>query len=143
MAAVSVVSLAISGGAVALVYLFFVVLLLSGTLGLILGLITATLASIVRKSLRTGFRISLRMLEGSILAAVIIFTISCHLIGPAIFTELANLDEAGDSMLGLTYHGLVLWFAVLPASLIGSIMAGILGYKPTGYQLKPRNPGKD
>ncbi len=125
LVAVSVISLAIRGGAAVIGYLIFIVLPGSGIVGLLLGLIAAPIVSLVRRSFWTGGRISLSMVKGSVLAAVLIFAISCHLIGAPIFEELANLEEAGDSMLGITHHTLVLCLAVLPASLIGSLMGGI------------------
>lgn len=55
------------------------------------------------------------------------FVSSCHFIGPLLFEEIADPSEAGDGILGLTYQGLVAMYAVLPASLIGSLMGGVLG----------------
>lgn len=39
-----------------------------------------------------------------------------------VFSVMLRNNEVGDGMMGLTYHELVLMFAVLPASVIGSIM---------------------
>lgn len=126
VATVSVLSFAISGRVEVTVYLLFMVLPVSIVTGLTLTLMIAPIVSLIRRSWATGLRLSRSMLESSILAAMIVAAISFHLIGEPLLEELARPEEAGDSLLGLTYQGLVLVYAVLPASLLGSILAGIL-----------------
>ena len=125
----SVIYLAIAGGFPAIVYLALIVVLPSAILGLLLGLLTAIVVAIARRSFLVGIWIGLRMLTGSILAAINGFTIGCRVASPGIFAEMASPETAGDGILGITYVGLVLVLAVLPAIVMGAIVGSLLGYE--------------
>ncbi|MEO1125607.1 MAG: hypothetical protein AAFW84_14585 [Cyanobacteria bacterium J06635_15] len=129
MVGVSVLYLAIAGGWPALVYLVFITVFIAGILGTAISLVAGIIAAMVQRSLLKGARLGLNMVLGSLIAAVIAFAIGCRVASPGIFVEMANPETAGDGMLGITYSGLVLILAVLPATVIGAMMGGMLSYK--------------
>lgn len=127
MAAIGILSFLISDMAEVTAYLLFLVIPAAFVLGLLLALLIAPLVSIFRRSIAAGFWTGCSILEGSLLMAIITTTIICHLIGEPMAAELANSETAGDSLLGITYSGLVFVCAVIPASLIGSVVGGVTG----------------
>ncbi|MEO0532489.1 MAG: hypothetical protein AAF215_01305 [Cyanobacteria bacterium P01_A01_bin.123] len=118
------------GGWPALVYLVFITVFIAGILGTAISLVAGIIAAMVQRSLLKGAQLGLNMVLGSLIAAVIAFAIGCRVASPGIFVEMANPETAGDGMLGITYSGLVLILAVLPATVIGAMMGGMLNYKP-------------
>ncbi|MEO0869784.1 MAG: hypothetical protein AAFY17_15375 [Cyanobacteria bacterium J06642_11] len=106
-------------------YLLFIVLPIALIIGSGLGILSATITSVMHRSLAVGFRISCRMVEGSILMAIIVTAIICHFIGVPMVEELAYPDVSGDNLIGVTYSGLVLVCVSIPASFIGSIVGGL------------------
>ncbi|MBT9312023.1 hypothetical protein IXB28_07375 [Leptothoe kymatousa TAU-MAC 1615] len=125
LAAVSVLSFALSGKAGVIAYLLFIVLPVSVMVGLLLALMAAPMVGIVRRSFAAGFCTIRTMVEGGLLAGLLVAVICCHLIGEPLVEELAHPDRAGDGMLGITYQGMVLVYGVVPTSFIGSILGGV------------------
>ena len=119
----SVVYVTIAGGGPTLIYLIYLAIIPASVVGLVLGLIGAIAIATTQKSIRAGVGAWLRMLGGSVMAAVNTFAIGARLASPAIFAELASPEEVGD----IVYSGLLVFLAVFPAMIVGAFAGMALG----------------